>query len=56
MRVPQQAFCFAEMTAGRLRNLGMRGEITVLRGEYDGPLDPPDAATRRSRWWSTPAA
>lgn len=41
IRVPQEAFCFAEMTAARLRNLGLRGEITVLRGEYDGPLDPP---------------
>lgn len=41
VRVPQQAFCFAEMTAGRLRELGMRGEITVLRGEYDGSLEPP---------------
>jgi glycosyltransferase involved in cell wall biosynthesis len=41
LRVPQDAFCFAEMTARRLRELGLRGDITVLRGEYDGPLDPP---------------
>jgi len=39
VRVPQDAFCFAEMTATRLRELGLQGEITVLRGEYDGPLD-----------------
>lgn len=40
-RVPQQAFCFSRLHAGRLRQLGLQGEITVLSGEYDGPTSPP---------------
>jgi glycosyltransferase involved in cell wall biosynthesis len=36
LRVPQRAFCFAHMTAARLRAEGVR-DITVLEGEYDGP-------------------
>jgi len=39
-RVPQHAFCFAELTARRLRELGLRGEVTVLRGEYTGSTEP----------------
>ena len=38
LRVPQHAFCFARLTAGRLRDEGVRGEVTVLEGEYAGPL------------------
>jgi len=38
LRVPQRAFCFAHLTAGRLRAEGVRGEVTVLEGEYAGPL------------------
>lgn len=41
LRVPQHAFCFARMTAGRLRDWGLRGEATVLTGEYAGPLVAP---------------
>jgi glycosyltransferase involved in cell wall biosynthesis len=41
VRVPQRAFCFAQLTASRLRAEGMRGPITVLTGAYPGPLDPP---------------
>lgn len=44
-RVPQRAFCFAELTAGRLRELGLRGETTVLRGEYRTPAEPPAPRT-----------
>jgi glycosyltransferase involved in cell wall biosynthesis len=33
-RVPQQAFCFSELHAARLRGEGLRGEVTVLRGLY----------------------
>lgn len=36
LRVPQQAFCFARMTARRLRDGGLRGDVTVLTGEYAG--------------------
>lgn len=42
LRVPQQAFCFARMTAARLREAGLRGEATVLTGEYAGSLERPD--------------
>lgn len=38
-RVPQEAFCFAQLTAGRLREEGLRGEPTVLRGEYAGSTE-----------------
>jgi len=40
-RVPQEAFCFSELHAQRLREIGLRGEPTVLRGEYAGALDRP---------------
>jgi glycosyltransferase involved in cell wall biosynthesis len=33
-RVRQRAFCFSELHAARLRELGLRGEVTVLRGLY----------------------
>lgn len=38
LRVPQTAFCFSRLHARRLREEGYRGEITVLEGEYAGPL------------------
>jgi glycosyltransferase involved in cell wall biosynthesis len=34
--VPQRAFCFSELHAERLRALGLRGPVTVLRGLYAG--------------------
>jgi glycosyltransferase involved in cell wall biosynthesis len=40
-RIGDRAFCFARLHAQRLRELGFRGEVTVLEGEYAGPLDPP---------------
>jgi glycosyltransferase involved in cell wall biosynthesis len=42
-RLPQRAFCFSRLHAGRLREEGLRGEVTVLEGEYGGPLDAPTA-------------
>jgi glycosyltransferase involved in cell wall biosynthesis len=42
-RLPQKAFCFSRLHARRLRAEGLRGEPTVLEGEYAGPLDPPTA-------------
>jgi glycosyltransferase involved in cell wall biosynthesis len=33
-RVPQRAFCFSELHARRLREEGLNGPITVLRGLY----------------------
>jgi glycosyltransferase involved in cell wall biosynthesis len=38
-RVRQRAFCFSHLHAERLRELGLRGAITVLRGEYAGELE-----------------
>ena len=39
-RVPQRAFCFSRLYAERLREEGLRGEITMLAGAYDGSLQP----------------
>ena len=36
--IGDRAFCFARMHAKRLRELGFRGSVTVLEGEYAGPL------------------
>jgi glycosyltransferase involved in cell wall biosynthesis len=35
-RVPQRAFCFSQLHARRLREEGLRGPVTVLRGLYAG--------------------
>jgi glycosyltransferase involved in cell wall biosynthesis len=43
VRLPHRAFCFSRLHAGRLREEGLRGEPTVLEGEYAGPLDRPAA-------------
>ena len=56
LRVPQRAFCFSRLHARRLREGGLRGEVTVLEGEYAGALEPPQPDARRSRWWCSPAA
>ncbi len=42
-RVRQRAFCFSRLHAARLREEGLRGEVTVLEGEYAGSLEPPTA-------------
>jgi len=39
-RIRQRAFCFSGLYARRLREEGLRGEITMLGGAYDGPLEP----------------
>lgn len=46
-RVPQRAFCFSQLHARRLRAEGLRGEPTVLRGEYVGALERPQPAPAR---------
>jgi glycosyltransferase involved in cell wall biosynthesis len=38
-RVPQRAFCFSELHARRLREEGLRGSVTVLRGLYAGSTE-----------------
>jgi glycosyltransferase involved in cell wall biosynthesis len=39
-RVPQAAFCFSRLHARRLRQEGLRGEVTVLEGAYPERLEP----------------
>jgi glycosyltransferase involved in cell wall biosynthesis len=39
-RVRQRAFCYSNLHAVRLREEGLRGEVTVLRGLYAGPAEP----------------
>jgi glycosyltransferase involved in cell wall biosynthesis len=41
-RVRQHAFAFSELHAERVRAAGLRGEITVLKGEFEGSLEPPE--------------
>ncbi|MBA3328846.1 MAG: glycosyltransferase, partial [Solirubrobacterales bacterium] len=47
VRVPQAAFCFSRLHARRLREEGLRGEVTVLEGMFAGAATPsaPQAAT-----------
>jgi glycosyltransferase involved in cell wall biosynthesis len=45
--LPQRAFCFSRLHARRLQAEGLRGEPTVLEGEYAGPLEPPTAQPAR---------
>jgi glycosyltransferase involved in cell wall biosynthesis len=42
-RLPQRAFCFSRLHAERLRAEGLRGEVTVLEGEYAGSRETPVA-------------
>lgn len=44
VRARQRAFCFSDLHGRRLQALGLRGEPTVLRGEWAGPLGRPDPA------------
>jgi glycosyltransferase involved in cell wall biosynthesis len=39
-RIPQRAFCFSRLVAERLRREGVRGEVSVLEGEYAGGSQP----------------
>lgn len=39
-RVPQRAVCYSQLHAARLREEGLRGPITVLRGLYAGSSEP----------------
>jgi glycosyltransferase involved in cell wall biosynthesis len=39
-RIPQRAFAFSRLHARRLRDEGLRGEVSVLEGEYRGSLEP----------------
>jgi glycosyltransferase involved in cell wall biosynthesis len=39
-RIPQKAYCFSRLHRDRLHAEGLRGEATVLEGEYAGDLTP----------------
>lgn len=41
IRCRQSAFCFSRLHAARLRENGIRGPVTILEGEYDGPVGSP---------------
>jgi glycosyltransferase involved in cell wall biosynthesis len=41
-RIPQRAFCFSRLHRERLHAEGLRGEATLLEGEYAGDLTPPE--------------
>jgi glycosyltransferase involved in cell wall biosynthesis len=40
LRIPQRAFCFSRLHAARLRAEEVRGEVTTLEGQYQGPTEP----------------
>jgi glycosyltransferase involved in cell wall biosynthesis len=40
LRVPQRAFCFSRLHERRLREWGLRGELTRLEGQYVGSGEP----------------
>jgi glycosyltransferase involved in cell wall biosynthesis len=42
LRAPQRAFCFSRLHAERLCAERVNGEVTILEGEYDGPLERPE--------------
>jgi glycosyltransferase involved in cell wall biosynthesis len=42
VKLPQHAFCFAQLHARRLRAEGVHGDVTVLPGEYAGAPTRPD--------------
>jgi len=42
VRIPQRAFCFSRLHHDRLHAEGLRGEATVLEGEYAGDLTTPE--------------
>jgi glycosyltransferase involved in cell wall biosynthesis len=43
LRIPQHAFCFSRLHEGRLKALGVNGEVRRLEGEYEGPVQAGDA-------------
>jgi glycosyltransferase involved in cell wall biosynthesis len=49
IRVRQRAQCFSRLYADRLRAEGFEGEITMLAGAYDGPLQAPAAVPAEPR-------
>src|SRR5262245_43640911 len=45
LRIPQRAFCFSRLHERRLRDMGLRGELTLLEGQVDAcGVEAPEAA------------
>jgi glycosyltransferase involved in cell wall biosynthesis len=42
--IDQRAFCFSRLHAARLKEAGLRGDVTILEGEYAGPEPTSDPA------------
>jgi glycosyltransferase involved in cell wall biosynthesis len=42
LKLPQHAFCFSQLHRTRLVSEGLHGDVSVLPGEYAGPLGRPD--------------
>src|SRR5215212_8535842 len=38
LRIPQHAFCFSRLYERRLREEGVRGEVVVLEGQFEGSV------------------
>ena len=49
VRVPQRAYCFSRLHRDRLHAEGLRGGATVLSGEYEGALEPPEPPPHAER-------
>jgi glycosyltransferase involved in cell wall biosynthesis len=49
IRLRQRPQCFSRLYADRLRAEGFKGEITMLAGAYDGPLQPAAAVPAEPR-------
>jgi glycosyltransferase involved in cell wall biosynthesis len=47
LNVPQHAFCFSRLHERRLRELGVRGVLVRLEGQYDGSLEPAEPQPAR---------
>jgi glycosyltransferase involved in cell wall biosynthesis len=47
LRVPQRAYCFSLLHERRLHDLGIRGKLTRLEGQYAGPLEQPEPQPAR---------
>jgi glycosyltransferase involved in cell wall biosynthesis len=47
IRVPQRAFCFSRLHEQRLRDEGLRAELTRLEGQYAGSTEPSEPRPAR---------
>ena len=55
LRIPQRAFCFSRLYERRLREEGVRGDVVVLEGQFEGDAGGDAAAGRAGRRLRRPA-